>query len=311
MALALQERGIGITDWFDWVESVPAFAMTPPEERAQIVKWMLEKEILAEDGGLLWFGRQGEENFGRKNFLEILSVFTSPPVFLVTYGKQELGFIDERALYTSGANGIGTLLLAGQIWSVVSIDWKRRRVFAQPSTDAGAAPWRGQPVLLSFDLCQALKRLYQSNAMSECWSRRASARIQVIRESMPYLGEASGTCLVRSKYGLAWWTFAGGRANQMIASYLRGRISPAVSSDSLVIRIGAQGDSSQVLSAIERLNPEEVLDYTMEFSDSVMKGLKFSEALPRELGCFVLSARLSDASAVEKVLRSTMTYVED
>ncbi len=308
MALALQERGIGITDWFDWLKSVPAFAKTPPKERTQILEWMLEKDILAEDGGVLWFGRQGEESFGRKNFLEILSVFTSPPVFLVTHGKQELGYIDERALYTSGTDGFSTLLLAGQIWSVVSIDWKHRRVYVQPTTNAGTAPWRGQPVLLSFDLCQALKRLYQSRAESECWSRRACARIQDLRESMPYLSNESGTCLVRSKSGLTWWTFAGGRANQMIGAYLRDRISLPVYSDSFSIRIGAQQDQAQVVSVIERLNPEEVLACPMEFSDNVMTGLKFSDALPKELGRFVLNSRLSDAPAVESTLRATLDF---
>ena len=37
-------------------------------------------------------GRGGEETYGRRNFLELFSVFTLPPLFAVRYGHQELGF---------------------------------------------------------------------------------------------------------------------------------------------------------------------------------------------------------------------------
>ncbi len=37
MALILQERGIGRSQWFPWVESVPSFAEMPPERVAELV----------------------------------------------------------------------------------------------------------------------------------------------------------------------------------------------------------------------------------------------------------------------------------
>lgn len=310
MALALQERGIGITDWFEWVQSVPAFSEMPARERTQVIDWMLDKQILGEDGGLLWFGKHGEKTFGRKNFLEILSVFTSPPVFLVTHGKQELGYIDERALFTSATDGFASLLLAGQIWSIVSIDWKHRRVFVRPTTDAGIAPWRGQPVLLSYDLCQALKSLYRSPSDSDRWSRRACTRIKSIRESMPFLSGEDGTCLVRSKSGLEWWTFAGGRANQVIGAFLRDRASTSVSSDSLSIRFGAQQRHAQLISAIDQLDLDRVLACPMEFPEQLLNGLKFSNTLPPELSRFVLKSRLGDASAVASTLLAQKSFTE-
>ena len=32
MALCLQERGIGRSEWFDWLESVPAFRANGPDQ---------------------------------------------------------------------------------------------------------------------------------------------------------------------------------------------------------------------------------------------------------------------------------------
>ena len=65
----------------------------PGERIEEVVDWMLAEDILFEEEGLLWFGRKGEEEFGRKNFLELFSVFTSPPLFVVRHGRQELGFV--------------------------------------------------------------------------------------------------------------------------------------------------------------------------------------------------------------------------
>ena len=45
--------------------------------------------------GLLGIGATGEATFGRRNFMELLSVFLSPPLFTVTHGREQVGFVDE------------------------------------------------------------------------------------------------------------------------------------------------------------------------------------------------------------------------
>jgi ATP-dependent Lhr-like helicase len=55
---------------------------------------------LFEDAGIISFGPEGEAEYGRKNFLEILSVFTSPPLFRVISGQKELGNVHESRLST-------------------------------------------------------------------------------------------------------------------------------------------------------------------------------------------------------------------
>jgi ATP-dependent Lhr-like helicase len=95
MALALQEHGIGRQDWLRWISNVPAFSRLPMTQIDSLVQWMLHQQILWDDQGVLWLGREGEETYGRRNFLELFSVFTSPPQFTVSHGRQELGFVDE------------------------------------------------------------------------------------------------------------------------------------------------------------------------------------------------------------------------
>ena len=117
MALALQEKGIGRSDWFQWIAGVGGFQTTSGAERDLLVEWMLAEDILFADSGILWFGKKGETKYGRKNFLELVSVFLSPPVFSVLHGRQELGYVDEMTFLgkTKSPQGasVGRASLAG------------------------------------------------------------------------------------------------------------------------------------------------------------------------------------------------------
>ncbi len=110
MALALQERGIGRSDWFAWIVGVQGFRKTSEIERSSLVDWMVAQDILFDDSGLLWFGKKGETKYGRKNFLEIMSVFVSPPVVSVLHGRQELGYVDETS-FLGKSDGPRVLLI--------------------------------------------------------------------------------------------------------------------------------------------------------------------------------------------------------
>src|SRR5271166_3884893 len=102
MALSLQERGIGRSEWFDWLESVPAFRQMDRSVLSYLVDSMITSQILWSDQGILSFAPEGEAKYGRKNFLDLLSVFTSPPLFKVLAGRKELGFVHESTFYKRG-----------------------------------------------------------------------------------------------------------------------------------------------------------------------------------------------------------------
>src|SRR5262249_32729364 len=88
LALVLQERGIGQGAWFEWFSNVTAFANMAPSTIGEIVQHLLVTGMLWSDNGILSIGNEGEAEYGRKNFLELLSVFTSPPLFRVLSGQK-------------------------------------------------------------------------------------------------------------------------------------------------------------------------------------------------------------------------------
>ncbi len=183
MALSLQERGIGGKDWLGWVRAVPGFATIPPAYVQRLVAWMLEREILWDEAGILAMGREGEGKYGRRNFLELFSVFMSPPLFSILLGRQELGYVDQMT-FLGKHEGPRVLLLGGRSWQVSTvreitdalsapspcplprgarghwtvisrtvlshIDWQRRIAHVEATELTGRSRWKGQGQGLGF-----------------------------------------------------------------------------------------------------------------------------------------------------------------
>ena len=93
LALALQEGHIGQTTWREWLGQMPAFRAMAIEHLDDIIEFMLARGMLFEDGGMLSIGVEGERSFGRRHFMELMSVFTSHPLFAVRHGRTELGLV--------------------------------------------------------------------------------------------------------------------------------------------------------------------------------------------------------------------------
>ncbi len=119
---------------------------------------MLQHHYLYEDEGILSIGREGEKHFGKRNFMQLFSVFDSPPLFTVFYGRTELGSVHQLTFQVKRDEWI-TLSLGGHSWLVKHVDWKRRQVFVEPGKERGKSRWfsAGQP--LTYELCQATLRV--------------------------------------------------------------------------------------------------------------------------------------------------------
>ena len=122
--------------------SVPAFAADGPAAVVTtLVDFMIATGILWSDDGILSFAPEGEAKYGRKNFMELLSVFTSPPLFRVPAGQKELGSVHESTFYN------GTTGRRSSCWPVEA---GRRTTWtggagsptsSRPTSGAGPAGW--------------------------------------------------------------------------------------------------------------------------------------------------------------------------
>ena len=94
MALSIQLEGVPPGDWWAWLEGATSFADLTQDERSALVQHMLDEEILADQGGRLWLGPKGEDEYGRANFRKLYAVFDTPRLITVRWYTRAIGQVD-------------------------------------------------------------------------------------------------------------------------------------------------------------------------------------------------------------------------
>ena len=252
-------------------------------------------------------GIEGELAFGRRHFMELMSVFTSEPLFSVHHGRTELGLVHPLSFQVR-RDGPVVLLLAGRSWQVTHVDWARRVAYVKATAERGRSRWVGQGLPLRFDLCRAIRRVLWEGTVGIDISRRARTRLDEIQEGFSWV-EASGTAIVCDTTGAGrWWTFAGLRANMALGELIGTLRFPTTREDNLSIRLR---DGVTVEELKRRLDdvPTDAEDGVFSVTDDAVDSLKFSACLPRELAVRTLRERGSDRDAVRTCLHEPMRQI--
>jgi ATP-dependent Lhr-like helicase len=308
MALALQQRGVTRAAIPEWLNRVPPFVAIAPELLESLLAWMLEKDLMWEDNGVLWFGRQGEKDYGRKNFLELFTVFLVPPVFQVMHGRNHVGSIDEVILLEK-PQGPRMLLLGGMSWLVNHIDWKRRMIHVEPVKGKGKAKWMGSGRPITAVLARAIRSIIDSDRQMPQWSQRATDQIAVTRVENAWVQEGKTTLISRG--GVQWYNFAGTLANMAIANALRKALGDGVRADGLSLTFEGFVTAAQVNDAIAVVRQTEPELLVPMIDENAICGLKFSDCLSPELAKDLLAARYADPEGVQHCLLEPVVTIAE
>lgn len=307
MALCLQERGIIPADIDRWIGKMPGFERIEPAQRSAVLRYMLETGILHSDGGLLGIGERGERTFGYQHFIELVSVFTTPPMVKVFHGRQELGEVHELTFAVGDTDSPALLSLGGRNWCTTYVDWPRRRAFVEPTELRGRSQWLGSGQPMHFVLCQAIESELLSADMPEGYSKRAVTLLEGLREEFGWVEEGQTTVLVDSDGNATWWTFAGAVFNAAMADAL-GDLAAKVSSDNLAITMSKVDDISQLRKQI-RLLLSAGLMLKVPLKASFLQELKFSECLPQDFREEELIARYTVQNACKKMASKKIVVI--
>lgn len=317
LALAVQEAGVPVSDWWAWVGAATPFTEIPREDRDAVLTHMLEKTILASEGGRLTLGTEGLRRFGRKHFFELYAVFRSPPVLTVLLGNKELGFIDPLLLLAREGRPL-VISLASRSWRVTHVDWDRARCHVEASTQPGRSAWLGEPRLLSKELAESMRTVLLDDVVDPWWTQRAGRAIQGMRDEHAFLRD--GLDQLHPRDGdLEWWTFAGGRGNQLLAAALQEKLGDKVIADSL--RISFQDDAARAPQAIHLAIHELASSLCQADAERLAaeraRGTlsKFQACLPKTLEDRFLASRLFSVShaleATHRFLRTPPVRAQD
>lgn len=288
LALTIQHEGIPAIDLWPWLAGAAAFADLTHDERENLLATMLAREILADHGGRLWLGPRGEKLYARRNFHELYAVFSTPRLITVFHDNQELGNIDARFLQGLGEDrGPAGFTLGGRPWQVVSIQWPRGTCHVRPAEDAGRTRWSGTPQFLDHPLCQAIRELLVTDSVASTWSTRAQKVIAEQRQEHLFLRDAPQP-FVRDTAGLIWWTFAGGRANLLLARMLESELGGNVVARDSSLTLKAEAGTSeyavkQHLAHLAEQGRPNLADARHHTNPGASRLSKFEPCLPDDL----------------------------
>jgi ATP-dependent Lhr-like helicase len=297
LALVLQERRVGDQEWRTWWPGLPLLDQMADE----IIGHLLASGYLDVDDGMLFVGPEAERTFGRRNFLELTSVFTSEPAFTVRHGRVEVGTVHPLAL-VGRVPGPRVLLLAGRNWRVTYVDWKGRRCFVEPTETPGRIRWHSAPFALRFQISRAMREVVLGSNPGVQLTRRAESALAEARAELAPLADSEGTVVVRDRTGdLRWWTWAGAGANATLHATLRGLVDPFQRVDNLSLRLRPDLTMPELRTAVTAAQDRPLA--APAITDEALAGLRFATALPRSIAVDTLGARLADPHGAATVLR--------
>jgi ATP-dependent Lhr-like helicase len=301
MALVLQEAG-RLESGVCCARLAGAFPELSRRGIQGLLGFLLASDILAEQDGLLGFGRRGERLYGRRHFLDLLSSFASPIHVQVRHGAIELGTVDPLSL--QGGDGAPCiLLLGGRSWRVANVDWSKRLAWVEPSGEQGRARWVASSRALGHGLCQGVKRMLCNDRAGLPLSKRARAQLQGLDAELPQLDPERSTLEHLGGGAFRWWTFAGGRANATLAGLLRAGFRSLRATD---FYLEGQGsfDWERVRTLADSADPTLL---ARRVAKSAPPAVKFLAALPGPAVAAMTVARVLDVATARAMVAQGVT----
>lgn len=311
IALALQEGQFGRHTWRAWFGEPFVFGEEVAVHADKIIDYLIDQRYLIDGGAeMLSIGDVAERELGRRHFMELLAVFTSPPLFSVRHGRSEIGQVPDELLLVKPAadSNRRVLLLAGKSWTVTHVDWRRRVIHVEPSDERGIARWAGGGALLGAELARGVRDvLTGADAGGATVSRRAAQTLGEIRSRYAWVRQ--GTTTLVANGDRHWWTFAGQRANLALAEALTPPGQAARRGNGLSIPVHDGIEAAQLRELMSAIASGSVPETPV--SDDAIANLKFSSCLPPEIAKLVLSRRLADHASLACVAAEPLRVVHD
>jgi ATP-dependent Lhr-like helicase len=260
LAMSLASGGVTAEDAWSHLSQVSDVRGIHRAEFDRLVNWMLRDAALRLASGRLLLGPKAERRFGRKNFMELFAVFSSPQTYTVqTENGQPLGTLNQ-AFVDRLVDGVSSFLLAGRGWAVIKVQHDDRRVVVESAPRGRQPTWGGfLPHFLGFEICQRILKSLREDGPVRYLDEAAATMLAARRDEMRAVLDSEDRIEAAAGVELRWWTFAGGRINSTLRYALEAVGSNwKVITDNFLIKVrGEDLDVARFRNALLRLREIE------------------------------------------------------
>jgi ATP-dependent helicase Lhr and Lhr-like helicase len=243
LALTLQFGAISAERCWEQLSTITDFSGITATEFNILIAHMLKEGFLYESGGLLSMGDKAEKVFGRKNFMELYAVFSSPVLYKVQtkagylIGSLEQAFVDKLV------EEISSFLLGGRAWTVRHVNHSDRTIQVEPAPRGKKPSWGGFiPQLLGYEICQQIADVLKGSEALPYVDEQTQISLDASREDLgTQLNKLEGQYIQYESDRAIWWTFAGGQINHTLKYGLQYGHDWKIVADNFRLKI--EGDS--------------------------------------------------------------------
>lgn len=238
IAMSLAYGTIRPDDAWDMLSRVPDFGGISRVEYDRLVEHLVAEDYLYRSEDRLALGDRAEKVYGRKNFLQLYAVFSSPQTYtVITTGDRDVGYLYQDFVDRL-VEEMSSFLLAGRPWLVHHIDHDQRRIRVVPAPRGTKPSWTGYvPQFLEYTLCQRIRDVLVSEAVPGILHESAAGALRELREDLGVLLRDGGDGVFTYDDHIKWWTFAGGRINTTLKYALHALGSWRIVTDNFSLRI--------------------------------------------------------------------------
>ncbi|MBF0258420.1 MAG: DEAD/DEAH box helicase [Desulfamplus sp.] len=303
MAMCLERGAVTPTLLWDQLHHAYCFSEISREKFNQFIAFLLSMDFLHDDGRMYSLGLKAEEVFGRKNFMEIYSVFSTPMEFKVIglagdiIGTLQWDFL-EKLLEESSA-----FYLAGKAWLVDRIEWNTKcvKVISAP---AGKIPkWGGiSPNFLSYEICRKMRDILVNEEDYSYLDSESQKILELKRVDQQALLSSSYAPIEHDQKWFIWWTWAGGNINSTLRAIFTIELNADAQATNEYVKVKVSSDLLTFKDCLETIkkissphywnNPELLsILYTMVPNYHLSK---FQPYLPEELRLRLIAETIFD-----------------
>lgn len=258
MALALQHGAVSGDEAWAQLARVPDFSGIQREELDALLAHLTLHDFLFLSGCRYSLGDKAERLFGRKNFAELYAVFSTPVMYRVLAGAQEIGSI-EPTFVERLVEGMSSFLLGGRAWVVAHVLHSEREVQVTPAPAGKKPTWGGYlPQFLGREVCQRIRELLVDDKVPGYLDEAAAKALTELRADLgPLLTAAGPTVQLTSEGTALWWNYAGGKINHTLKFALEATQGWKVAADNFFLKIAGDGVThATVEAALRELAPD-------------------------------------------------------